>query len=425
MKVDKTVVTVVRDGLCTGCGTCVAICPKDAMEMTISKSKGIYLPHVDKQNCNQCGICLETCPGHGVDFDQLNGGIFGKQPEDILLGNYLNCYIGHATDNNVRYNSASGGLVTALLIFALEQGIITGALVTRMNESSPLEPQPFIARTKEQIISACKSKYCPVPANIALKEIINEDGRFAVVGLPCHIQGIRKAELVNKKLRERIALLLGIFCSHPMSFSGTRFLLDRYGVQPEEVARLDYRGEGWPGHMTIHLKNGIKRLIPHLDYNIFFWGLNFFTPARCALCCDQGAELADISFGDAWLPELVGDKIGTSAIISRSARGEDLLKQAMSKGEITLSSLESDRARGMVAKKEQYGAMSRLAHLVGKKLPSYRTELPKAKLADYIAALELYLAIFLSRRYLWWLIRLLARIARLAGKSLRLIGLRR
>ena len=194
----NTIESVVNDELCTGCGTCVGICPLSAVAIVKNNSKGIYLPQLDNERCNQCGICLDACPGHSVDFQQLNLDIFGKEPEDILLGNYLNCYVGHATDYEIRYNSASGGLVTALLIFALEEGLIDGALVTKMSEQNPLEPQPFIARTKEQIISAAKSKYCPVPANIALKEILKEDGKFAVVGLPCHVHGIRKAEAINK-----------------------------------------------------------------------------------------------------------------------------------------------------------------------------------------------------------------------------------
>jgi coenzyme F420 hydrogenase subunit beta len=126
----KTIESVVKDGLRTGCGTCVGLCPR-----------------------------------HSVDFKQLNQEIFGKEPEDILLGNYLNCYIGQVTDYDIRYNSASGGMVTALLIFALEEGLIDGALVTRMKKDRPLEPEPFIARNREEIIEASKSKYCPAPAS--------------------------------------------------------------------------------------------------------------------------------------------------------------------------------------------------------------------------------------------------------------------
>ncbi|MHC1595636.1 MAG: coenzyme F420 hydrogenase/dehydrogenase beta subunit N-terminal domain-containing protein [Candidatus Syntropharchaeales archaeon] len=99
-------------------------------------------------------MCYKVCPGHEVDFKELNLEIFGKEPDDILIGNYLNCYIDHATDHEIRYNSASGGLVTALLIYMLEEGLIDGALVTRMKANNPLEPEPFIARTREEIIEA-------------------------------------------------------------------------------------------------------------------------------------------------------------------------------------------------------------------------------------------------------------------------------
>ncbi|MBA7504913.1 Ion-translocating oxidoreductase complex subunit B [subsurface metagenome] len=47
--IDKTISKVVESGLCTGCGTCVGICPKDAVQMVKDESKGIYLPQLDGQ----------------------------------------------------------------------------------------------------------------------------------------------------------------------------------------------------------------------------------------------------------------------------------------------------------------------------------------------------------------------------------------
>lgn len=87
---------------------------------------------------NQCGICLKVCPGKGVDFKQLKLEIFGKESKDILLGNYLNCDVGRVTDYGVRYNSASGGLITTFLIFAPKKEIIDGALVMKMSDGNPL-----------------------------------------------------------------------------------------------------------------------------------------------------------------------------------------------------------------------------------------------------------------------------------------------
>ena len=211
---NNTIAQVVKDGLCTGCGICVALCPDDAIKLTINEKKGIYIPELNEEKCNNCGICYEVCPGHEVDFKQLNLEIFGKEPKDILIGNYLNCYVGHSTHYDIRYNSASGGLITQLLIFALEEGLIDGALVTRMKKDKPLEPEPFIVSTREGVIEASKSKYCPVPANIALKEILNskEGQKFAVVGtiailLDAKDKGIIRPvkplmdELMKKKIR--------------------------------------------------------------------------------------------------------------------------------------------------------------------------------------------------------------------------------
>jgi coenzyme F420 hydrogenase subunit beta len=240
MKRNKTIKSVVKNDLCTGCGTCIALCPEEAIKLTINEKKGIYVPEVNEEKCNNCGICYEVCPGHSVDFKGLNLETFGKEPKDVLIGNYLNCYIGHSTDYGIRYNSSSGGLVTQLLIFALEEGIIDGALVTRTKKDNPLEPEPFIARTKEEVIEATKSKYCPVPVNIVLKEILNskEGEKFAVVGLPCHIHGIRKAEQINKKLKEKIVLHIGIFCSHTPNFWGTELLFERMKIKREDIGLL-------------------------------------------------------------------------------------------------------------------------------------------------------------------------------------------
>jgi len=355
----KTIGEVVKDGLCTGCGTCVSTCPVDAIEMVIEHKKGIYIPQLDEEKCNQCGLCFEVCPGHAVDFKQLNLEIFGKEPNDILIGNYLNCYIGHATNHHIRYNSASGGLVTALLTFALEEGTIDGALVTRMKKDKPLEPEPFIARTKDEIIEAAKSKYCPVPANIALKEILKaKDGeRFAVVGLPCHIQGIRKAETVSKRLKEKIVLHLGLFCNHVPNFWGTKLLLQKLEVNDGEIVKLDYRGEGWPGYMKISKRDGEILLLP--DYWGFV-GSYFFFPSRCLMCDDATNEVADISFGDAWLPELSDDKNGKSLVLSRNRIGEEVLQKMKSKNEVELTKVSANEVihshRGVLYLKKSLNA---------------------------------------------------------------------
>lgn len=339
----QTIVTVVKHGLCTGCGTCAGICPVSAIRMRIDERKGVYVPELIEDECNLCGICLDACPGYSIDLDGLNREIFGREPEDILLGNYIGCYLAHATDPEVRYNSASGGLVTSLLCFALEEGLIDGALVIKMRADNPLLPEPFIARTREDILRGTSSKYCPVPAGVALKEILEKEGKYAVVGLPCHIFGIRKAEAVSKTLRERLVVHLGIFCSHTVNFRATEYLLRKLSIASGELAGISYRGGGWPGVLKISLRNEDEKAIPSLGslWNSIF-GSFLFTPSCCLSCGDVTSELADLSFGDAWLPEIMRKgSTGESVVISRSERGEALLHAASTKGALELEDMNA------------------------------------------------------------------------------------
>jgi len=344
---NDNILQVVMDDLCTGCGTCIAICPTEAINLTLNKNKGLYEPKIENKLCNNCFKCLTICPGHRTDFKLLNYEIFGEEPWNFLLGNFLSCYIGHSNDENIRYNSSSGGLITQLLIYALEEGIVDGALVTRMKKDDPLEPEPFIARTKEEIIEASRSKYCPVPLNIGLKEIIDSENgeKFAVVGLPCQLNGIRNAEKLDKTLKNKVILHLGIFCSHTDSFKGTEFFCKKLGIKKEEIVKLDYRGSGWPGGIKIHLKNGTKKEIKLNDHLfIGFHNSCLFSPLPCVLCNDVTAELSDVSLGDAWLPKIMAEeRDGKSMLISRNKKGEELLKSAVEKGFIHLSPINSSK----------------------------------------------------------------------------------
>lgn len=408
----KTINSVVEDDLCTGCGTCVSVCPRKAVTIEIDKEKGLYIPKVISDLCSDCGICFEVCPGHEVDFHNLNLEIFNKDSNDIFIGNYLNCYIGYSNDYNIRYNSASGGLITAILIYALREKIIDGVLVTRMKKNNPLEPEPFIARTIDEVIEAAKSKYCPVAANIALKDIIEakEGEKFWVVGLPCHIHGIRKAQKLNSKLRDRITLCLGIVCNHAPTFRATDFMLKKYGVKKQDVHRLNYRGEGWPGGFRLNLKNGIEISSISNEYWAAGFGAYFYSN-RCTVCCDQTCELSDISFADAWLPELKEDHIGTSICVTRNHFAEKILQDMVEKSLLFLD--EADRvkfirtqSKKVLETRKKIKSRMTIMKLFKKSVPNYNTKLIEPGLIDYINSLILFYRITISKKeYLWsWII---------------------
>ncbi len=418
--INYTIDETVSANLCTGCGTCAALCPYSAIEIIKNEYKGIYIPMLDQQKCNQCGICYKVCPGMPVDYREHSINIFGKGPYDKSIGNYLNCYIGYTTDYDIRYNSSSGGLVTAVLIYALEQGIIDGALVTRMKKDMPLEPEPFIARTRDEIIEASRSKYCPVHVNTVLREILNADGKYAVVGLPCHINGIRKAEKVNIKLKERIVLHLSIFCSGTPNSNATKFLLYRLNTHPNHIKKLNYRGNGWPGNLSLYLKDNSVKEMPYPEY----WQgmISPFYTFRCIACSDWFSELADLSFGDAWLQEIKrDDKIGTSVVISRTKWSDDILQQMLDKGAIALSPTDLNKIfesqRGFARKRMYLNSRIAIMRFFGQKTPICIIDyLQKLSKMDYFISLIIYLQSFLaSRRNLWWLLSIYSSLIRLGS----------
>ena len=411
---DNTILTVVRDGLCTGCGTCIALCPANAIKISIDEINGIYVPELDKRICNNCGICYRICPGHEVDFSSMDIDLFGKEPENSLIGNHINCYIAYSADHDIRYNSASGGLATQLLVSALESGFISGALVTGMKVDKPLEPKPFIARTREEIINASKSKYCPVPANIALKTILesDENEKFAVVGLPCHIHGIRKAEQINKKLKEKIVLHVGLICNHAPTFLATEYLLEKMNVEKKDVKCLDYRGEGWPGGMKIITKSGNRIFIPQFSPD--YWGIvfnSFFFPLRCMLCSDKVCRLADIVLADAWSSEMIrNDTIGTSLVISRNEISERILNDLTMKEQIKIKKIDENiviRSQGLDIIRKRVNSCTGISMILGKKIPVYGQSMLDVSFFDYLRAISFFSRnVVLSKRHFWRTINL-------------------
>jgi len=334
----KNITFVPESDLCTGCGTCAAICPQDCIEMGINRTRGVIEPVIDMQSCTQCGLCVEVCPGWHLDFSYLRS--INVTNEIIpYLGQVEASFIGWSGSDSVRINAASGGMVSEVLLYLLEQGEIDGAIVTRMNSQRPLEAEAFIARSREEILSAQRSKYCPVSVCSILKEVLASGGRYAFVGLPCHVAGLRRAQLQNRKLVPQLPYVLGLFCSRTPNINATRHLLYNTGIDPEEVQSIAYRGDGHPGRMRIRLKNGSESFVEHLDYR--YWGytfLKYFKPVRCWLCPDHSAAMADISFADNWmrLDPLKGDSRGSSTVVARNSQCADLLRHMAETGQVVL-----------------------------------------------------------------------------------------
>ena len=48
---------------CVACGTCVPVCPKEAIQIRWGVSA-----HVDEEKCVGCGRCAKVCPAAVIDM---------------------------------------------------------------------------------------------------------------------------------------------------------------------------------------------------------------------------------------------------------------------------------------------------------------------------------------------------------------------
>ncbi len=329
---------------CTFCGTCVGICPSDALIIRneeISQTAG----------CKNCGLCFDVCPGRSVDFPGMNKTLFNVEECDRNIGYYRTIARGHSSDEHIRKNASSGGVVTSLLLLLLDKGLIDGAIVVGTNAPESLKPGVMIARNREEIIRASQSKYCPVPVNAIFQTLRHVEGKFAFVGLPCHIHGLRKIQLSNRPESKKIFITLGLYCGFTMHYEGTEFLLKKLGIEKKDVIDLKYRGNGHPGGFFVKTKNNEFFLDKHI-YNL----INpVFVPERCLVCPDLTNEFADISVGDIWKKP---DKNGWSSIIIRTPLGQEVFDTSIQEKYLNSEKLPYDDLiashRHLITYKKEY-----------------------------------------------------------------------
>ena len=313
---------VTEDSLCTRCGCCFSVCPQGCITLD-------RYPIIE-EGCTSCGICTDICPGKRL-ANLKKDRLFTNAHFHEYVGWYRNAYTGYSTSTRIREKATSGGVVTSLLVCLLEKGIIDGALVVSLDDKEPWKTHYLLATSPEEIIKCAQTKYQITPLTVQLTSTTLN--KIAVVGLPCAIQGLRKAQEYSW-VKEKLYLLIGLFCWVNMEREATEFLLEKLRIHKNDVQSIEYRSGDYLGGFKVQVKNGEVTVLGKEYYNILPL---LFAAERCLYCPDFTSELADISVGDA---KFVQSEKGHTYVMTRSERGEKILTLCQSHIHLEPSTIE-------------------------------------------------------------------------------------
>ncbi|MFX1533641.1 MAG: Coenzyme F420 hydrogenase/dehydrogenase, beta subunit C-terminal domain [Promethearchaeota archaeon] len=321
---------------CIFCGACVTVCDKIRMDREAEAAE------FDQVCASVAEKCLDICPRLSLDVQSLETSLFGEQRTDLALGVYKKTVRARSKDSEIVKRAQSGGVVSSLLISALENGIIDAAVVTSSDFTKGENPYPIVANSKEDILAASGSKYTPCPVILGLKQAVDQGyQRIAFVGLPCHIEALRKLQTSQFDIMDmnRVSLVIGLFCCE--SFSHSAFMqISKAIVGDEKIWKFDIKGSKFYIYTdtrthTIPLKR-----------------IDTYARNACKECLDYSAELADLSVGS------VGSPDGYSSIIIRSEHGLQVVNSAAKQGYIEIQDMnpkDIDTIRQQAAKKRKAG----------------------------------------------------------------------
>jgi coenzyme F420 hydrogenase subunit beta len=327
---------VVTSGLCTGCSGCIVACPHDVLGY--NDENGVYRPfHLDDElgpaDCTHgqkgCTMCTRACPRFRAWEPELDDHLFGRvrQPDEPY-GIVKDIVLARATDQAVRDLGQDGGLVSAMLIYALENDVIDAALVSYLEgDGTSWRTVPGVARTRQDVLDSAGSRYTYSANALAYKEAVESGAeRIALVGMSCmaSVPAALKTRKAGKPAR-RLTLSIGLLCSKTFDDAIFEDLLQlKYGLARTDIKKVNIKGV-----FQIWTHDGRYVEVPLKECHAF-------TREGCNSCPDFSAEHADISTGG------IGTHSDWTLTLVRTDTGRVLMEKLVEEGWIETRPGDSD-----------------------------------------------------------------------------------
>ncbi len=329
----KTLSDITNNGLCIGCGLCQSILGKEKISIEMTDKGRLEPREINPLSNEDLDKVKKICPGvivEGLPKKEVSN----DSKFDTLWGYYNSLFYAWSTDEQIRFQSSTGGLLNGLSLYLLESKKVDFILHTAGDPEQPMRSIPRFSYTKQELLSCeSRSRYGPASPLSKFNEALDTKKNFAFVGKPCDISAIRQLSKTDERVNKQCKFLLTLVCGGSTEFTKSQDFIKSFNVKEEELETFRYRGFGNPGRMYIKTKDGREH---DREYNSFWgeestWRVHF----RCKICPDAIGESADIAALDTWRGGSPKEEDeGYNAAIVRTQKGNDLLKEAIKAGYI-------------------------------------------------------------------------------------------
>ena len=328
---------IIEPNICSLCGGCVSVCAItkiNAIEIINDKPT---LVKSDDRECYECGLCYQICPRTSALSKELDEEFSSTDP----IGSHKKLTWAQTNDSELKKVCQDGGVVTSILKYLFDTKRIDGAIVNI--PQSDWNSVPVIITSSDQLKNAAGTRYSVTPLleafqkpkiytspkkieDVELSQVQSlmklnkfEYARLAFVGCPCHVQSIKKMNILNIRPAITIKYVIGLFCMENFNYSDLmkKKIEKELKIKIKNVQKLNIKK-----NFLISVKDKPVVEVPLKD-------MDDVIRSNCLFCPDFSSLYADIAVGGIGAPK------NNSVVVIRTETGENLFEDALSAGYIT------------------------------------------------------------------------------------------
>lgn len=309
---------------CCGCGSCINICPKNAISMK-PDDMGFLYPNIDQSLCVDCGLCVKSCAFQNIREK--------NSPIEV--------YASVRKDKEKLKKSASGGIFAVVAEHILsENGAVFGCSME--TEDGKFYPRHIKAENKKDLLKIQRSKYVQSDTGKIFREVKKElltGKKILFSGTPCQVAGL-KAFL--KKDYENL-YTLDLICHGVPSIKLFQdyisYMEQKRKIRIKDFIFRDKSSQGGLIGRITYTKNG-KTFKKPVDTKLSSYYSYFLSGSIYRKSCynckyTNSHRTGDITIGDYWgfrkiypdiYEKMFSIKDGISAMIINTEKGRQLFE---------------------------------------------------------------------------------------------------